>query len=56
MRYRTALMPLLLIAFTGLVAAQTYPLSEVEVRLVYTHGGGGCPGPCGRKAHPNNPD
>jgi hypothetical protein len=45
MRYRRALVALLLIAFTGLLAAQTYPLSEVEVRLVHTPHDG-CSGPC----------
>jgi hypothetical protein len=41
MRHRTfRVLCLLVVFFSRLVSAQTYPLSEVEVRLVYTpHGG-----------------
>jgi hypothetical protein len=45
MKYRTALLSCLVIVFSVLLAAQTYPLSEVEVRLVHTPHGG-CVGPC----------
>ena len=46
MRHRTfRVLCLLLVFFSRLASAQTYPLSEVEVRLVYTPHGG-CLGRC----------
>jgi hypothetical protein len=47
MRHRTAVLSCLVVVFSGLLAAQTLPLSELEVRLVFTPHGG-CFGPCVR--------
>jgi uncharacterized protein DUF6438 len=47
MKKRTLLVSCLVVVFSQLLAGQTYPLSEVEVRLVRTPHGG-CFGPCVR--------
>jgi hypothetical protein len=45
MRYRTALLLSAALVCSRVLAAQTYPLSSIEVRLVHTPHGG-CVGPC----------